>query len=99
MISTPVCEQLFKKVNKYTYCKSMNEARYFLFWMYNLDMHNLDIDGLDSCLPDPRSDFRWYQFKVLKVDFFNLPQKQEMDQLADQLSNVTLEKSKDLKMC
>ena len=72
-INTPICEQLFKKINRHTNCKSMNEPRYFMFWMYNLDMHNLDIEGLDSCLPDPRSDFCWSQISFIKIDFTNLP--------------------------
>ena len=92
-INTPVCEQLFKKINRHTNCKSMNEARYFLFWMYNLDMHNLDIEGLDSCMPDPRSEFRWTQIKIMKVDFKSLPQKQKMGFLAEQFSKVDLENS------
>ena len=33
-INTPVCEQLFKKINRHTNCKSMNEPRYFMLWMY-----------------------------------------------------------------
>ena len=90
-INTPVCEQLFKKINRHTNCKSMNESRYFMFWMYNLDMHNLDIEGLDSCLPDPRSEFRWTQIKILEVEFKNLPQKQNMEYLAEQFSKVDLE--------
>ena len=90
-INTPICEQLFKKINRHTNCKSMNEARYFMFWMYNLDMHNLDIEGLDSCLPDPRSDYRWSQIKISKVDFKDIPQKQCVDMIADQFERVNLD--------
>ena len=89
-INTPICEQLFKKINRHTNCKSMNEPRYFMFWMYNLDMHNLDIEGLDSCLPDPRSDYRWSQIQILKIDFVNLPHKQNVETLANQLERVEL---------
>ena len=92
-INTPICEQLFKKINRHTNCKSMNEPRYFMFWMYNLDIHNLDVDGLDSCLPDPRSEFRWSQINILKVNFENLPQKQNVETLTDQLAKVDLEDS------
>ena len=92
-INTPICEQLFKKINRHTNCKSMNEPRYFMFWMYNLNIHNLDVDGLDSCLPDPRSEFRWSKINILKVNFENLPQKQNVETLTDQLAKVDLEDS------
>ena len=38
--NTEICEQLFKGVNAHSNCKSMNEARFFLFWFYQLDLHN-----------------------------------------------------------
>ena len=71
-INTPVCEQLFKKINRHTNGKSMNEPRYFMFWIYNLDLHNLDVEGLDSYIPDPQSEYRWSQIKIIKIDFENL---------------------------
>ena len=70
----------------------MNEPRYFMFWMYNLDLHNLDVEGLDSCIPDPRSEYRWSQIKIIKIDSENLPQKQNVESLADQLAEVDLDK-------
>ena len=47
-VNTMICEQLFKKVNSHTNCKTMNESRYFLFWLYNLKLQNLDIEGMAS---------------------------------------------------
>ena len=66
-VNTEICEQLFRKVNSHTNCKSMNEARYFLFWLYQLDLHNLDIENLVSA-SDPRTDYRWLVTTIIKAD-------------------------------
>ena len=71
----------------------MNEPRYFLFWMYNLDLHNLDIEGLAGCVPDPRCDFRWKQFEIHQIDMKNLPSKQIMDELVNQFSEVNFKEN------
>ena len=47
---------------------------------------------LDSCLPDPRSDYCWSQIKILKEDFKDIPQKQCVDMLAEQFERVNLDK-------
>ena len=46
----------------------MNQANFFLLWIYILDLHNLKIDCLDTCDPDPRSEYRWSLVKVEEVD-------------------------------
>jgi hypothetical protein len=74
-VNTPVCEQLFKRINKHTNCKGMSESRYFLFWLMNLNIHNMDVDGTANNLGDPRSEHYWNSFKILPVDFTNLPEK------------------------
>ena len=38
-VNTPVCEQMFTKINRHRNCKSMNEARYFMFWFHYIDLH------------------------------------------------------------
>ena len=48
----------------------MNESKYFLFWLYNLDLHNLDIEDL-TCASDPRSEYRWQKIKISEVDLTN----------------------------
>jgi hypothetical protein len=88
-VNTPICEQLFKKVNRHKNCKSMNEARYFMFWMFNIDMHNLDIEGLDNTIPDPRSEHRWNNLKIRPVDYKHLPQKQEVDSISEEVDELT----------
>jgi hypothetical protein len=40
----------------------------FLFWLYNLDLHNLDIEDLASCAPDPRTDYRWSKINIKEMD-------------------------------
>ena len=66
-VNTEICEQLFRKVNSHSNCKSMNEPRYFLFWLYILDLHNLDIEGMVTA-SDPRSDYRWSRITVESPD-------------------------------
>jgi hypothetical protein len=71
-VNTEVCEQLFNKVNSHRNCKSMNEAHYFMFWLYNIDMHNLDVEGMASSEPDPRSEYRWEKLKIIEADLTQL---------------------------
>jgi hypothetical protein len=74
--NTEICEQMFRQVNQHRNCKSMNELRWFLFWFYQLDLHNLDMEGLASVAPNPHCDFRWSQLNITEVDFKKLPQIQ-----------------------
>ena len=57
-VNTEICEQLFVHVNQHRNCKSMNEARFFMFWTYQMHLHNLQIEGLDAVMPNPHVDFR-----------------------------------------
>ena len=41
-VNTPVCEQTFSWMNKYTNCRNMNEARFFWFFLYLIELRNLD---------------------------------------------------------
>jgi len=81
----------------------MNKARYFMFWFYNIDLHNLDVEGLDSPVPDPSWDIQRMQFKVAKVDYKYLPEnqthlsknvayqsKEDITQLSEKLSNLNM---------
>ena len=88
-VNTPICEQLFKKVNQYSNCKSMNDPRFFLFWCYKFEMHNLDIEGLASSLPDPRSTYRWDNINVLEptLEEDNLEEK-EVENVIDLLKET-----------
>ena len=36
----------------------MNEARFFLFFLYLYEIHNLECEGM-TILADPREEFRW----------------------------------------
>merc|ERR1711954_279886 len=41
-VNTEVCEQLFNVINKFNKnCKKMNEAHFFLFFLFIFDLHNL----------------------------------------------------------
>ena len=92
-VNSVVCEQLFKKVNSHTNCKSMNESRYFIFWLYNLDLHNLDIEGLASYMPDPRSEYRWSKITIHPAI---LDEKEKMeinilDQITQKIEEISIQ--------
>jgi hypothetical protein len=89
-VNTVVCEQLFRDVNSHRNCKSMNESKYFLFWLYNLDLHNLDVEGFAGCAPDPRSDYRWDNFKIKEVDLTNLNKMDCVEDIEDAMDKVQL---------
>ena len=57
-VNTQICEQLFTDINKFKNCKSMNEAHFFIFHFYNMDLHNLSIEGFANTMPNPHTDFR-----------------------------------------
>ena len=57
-VNSQVCEQLFKKINSHKNCISMNEARFGLFFLYQYELHNLDIEKM-TILADPREEYRW----------------------------------------
>ena len=57
-VNTQVCEQLFKELNSHMNCKSFNKSRLFLFFLYNIHLHNLSIENM-TIVADPREEFRW----------------------------------------
>ena len=67
-VDCQVCEQLFKKINSHKNCKSFNEARFFMFFLYQFDIHNLAIEGLESKMADPREEFRWDNLEIIDPD-------------------------------
>ena len=101
-VNTEICEQLFRKINSHTNCKSMNEAKYFLFWLYNLDLHNLDIEDLVSA-SDPRTEYRWLKINIKKVDITQLQkikvdecmngEKNTIKDLEQKLGSITLDET------
>ena len=73
----------------------MNESRYFLLRLYNLDLHNLEIKGLAGQLPDPHSEFRWSSFEVQNIDLSNFQkmdiEDESIDDLADKFHSINIE--------
>lgn len=67
-VNTVICEQLFKGINQFKNCKSMNESHFFLFFLYNLDLHNLSKEGM-ICLANPVSEFRKTQLPTNTICF------------------------------
>ena len=71
-VNTPICEQLFSAINKYTNTKSMNEAHFFLFFLYIFDLHNLHIEGKLRSVANPSSEYRYAMISESKVDARNM---------------------------
>ena len=73
----------------------MNEPHFFLFWLYNLDMHNLEMSGMDRTEPNPLSEYRWSQIDITSIDFESLPSKLSLekpliDDLVDDLAGMSI---------
>ena len=90
-VNTEVCEQLFTKVNSHSNCKSMNEAKYFLFWLYNLDLHNLDKEDMVSA-SDPRTHYRWMNIKLNELDMTEIKKMNvgDIDEVIQKLASSSL---------
>ena len=91
-VNTEVCEQLFNKVNSHSNCKSMNESKYFLFWLYNLDLHNLDREDLVAA-SDPRTQYRWLKITIREVDLNEITKMniEEIDRVIEKVESISLE--------
>ena len=95
-VNTEICEQLFRKVNSHSNCKSMNESKYFLFWLYNLDLHNLDIEDL-TCASDPRTEYRWQKINIKEVDLSDIKKMTIMDEsnkVTEMMKNIDIGEDK-----
>jgi uncharacterized Zn-finger protein len=89
-MNTEICEQLFRRINEKKNCKGMNEPHFALFWLYNLELHNLEMSGMDRTEPNPLSEYRWSNLKIVPVDFEKLPQKLSVESLTECLSGMTI---------
>ena len=76
-VNTQACEQLFRDVNKHTNCQAMSEANFFIFWIYLMDLHNLQIAGLSRVEPDPREEYRSSVMKTNNMDMSQLNQQKK----------------------
>lgn len=85
-VNTQVCEQLFKKINSHKNCKSFNEPRFFMFFIYQFDMHNLALEGLDSKMADPREEFRWENLIIVEPDISD----HNIDEIATKMESLEL---------
>ena len=57
-INSPVCEQVFSRLNKFTQVKGMNESHFLFFFIYLLDLQNLSIEGRLRSVANPMSSER-----------------------------------------
>ena len=91
-VNTEICEQLFNKVNSHSNCKSMNESRYFLFWLYNLDLLNLDKEDLVAA-SDPRTQYRWLKIDIKEVDLCDVNKMtvEDLEEIVEKVKTVSLE--------
>ena len=104
-VNAVVCEQLFRDVNSHKNCKSMNEAKYFLFWLYMLDLHKLDVEGMADCVPDPMSAYRWEQVSVREVDLTDVRkmvvdvEQPDVDVVTQAMEKISIHKNFSCKSC
>ena len=80
MVNTQACEQLFRDVNKHTNCQAMSEANFFMFWIYLMDLHNLNIAGLSRVEPDPREEYRTSVIEINNMDLSMLTKAKESEE-------------------
>ena len=64
---------------------------FFLFFLYNIDLHNLSFDGMDL-KADPRNDFRWDNNQILGIDW-SLNEITEDSLLVNGLENLAVHTS------
>ena len=72
----------------------MNESRYFLFWLYNLDLHNLDKEGLASAA-DPRLEYRWTKLTINELDLTEISKmslEDDIQEVTTKIKNVAIDK-------
>ena len=89
-MNTEICEQLFVGINQHKNCKSMNESNFFLFWLYNLEIHNLDLEGMANTEPNPHTEFRWTKFEIKPVNISYVPEKHSVEEITDDLGSAQI---------
>ena len=100
-VNTPICEQLFSSINKFTNAKSMNEANFFLFFLYIFDLHNLNIEGQLCSVANPLSNLRYEHITQSKktpsdgieeegVENGDVANQEEVDDLQKMMQNMNV---------
>ena len=90
-VNTPICEQLFSAINKFTNAKAMNESHFFLFFLFIFDLHNLNIEGKLRSIANPCSEHRDNIIKALSskvIDEEN--SKCKDDEIANEIDEVEI---------
>ena len=82
-VNTPICEQLFSAINKFTNAKSMNEANFFIFFIYVFDLHNLNIENKLSYIANPKSELRYEHIGMEKINSVEEVLVQKDNEIAD----------------
>ena len=67
-MNTEIYEQLFRSINQKKNSKGLNEPHFFLFWLYNFEMHNLEMAGMDRTEPKSLCEYRWSKLNIQPVD-------------------------------
>ena len=109
-INTESCEQTFRWVNGFTSVKSMNESRYWMFFLAVFDYHNLHNlgNGHLRSVAHPQSSLRWETLPNRETDFeaslfgysgaddlVTLDEPDELDSLTPLLQNLGISTSDD----
>ena len=91
-VNTPICEQLFSAINKFTNAKAMNEAHFFLFFLYVFDLHNLNIEGKLRCVANPKSSFRSTHIETMIQNTIDAQEENdEINDVTTMIENMTCE--------
>ena len=72
----------------------MNEPHFFIFWLYNLEMHNLEMTKMDRTEPNPLCEYRWSNIQMTVVDYDKLTNtlSHDIENLSEVLSTVSITK-------
>ena len=76
--------------------KCEHTARFFLFFLYQFDIHNLAIEGLDSKIADLREEFRWDNIEIKNPD---LDLESKVDELTSGMESLELNRIVYCKHC
>ena len=70
----------------------MNEPHFFIYWLYNLKMHNLEMTKMDRTEPNPLCEYRWSNIQITVVDYDKLTNhiSNDIENLTEVLSTVTI---------
>ena len=89
-VNTPICEQLFSAINKFTNAKAMNEAHFFIFFLYIFDLHNLNIEGKLRSVANPISEHRYETILEAKTNDDDKEANAQVDEVENLMKTLSV---------